>query len=142
AWSQDSIQLAFNLDPEKAGRGTTETVGLMRYTELTFAKTKQGDVVIRTNSSEPRYLPTGVVPAAEIQLKVKVEKGRVVYTMSIPWKTLGAARPLAAGDSLTVAVLINDLDEGEKGTRTQLQLFGGISEGKYPERFGWLTLGE
>ncbi|MFZ2655228.1 MAG: sugar-binding protein [Victivallales bacterium] len=142
AWSQDSVQLAFNLDPEKAGRGVTETVGLMRYTELTFAKTKQGDVVIRTNSSEPRYLPTGVVPAAEIQLKVKVEKGRVVYTMSIPWKTLGAARPLTAGDSLTVAALINDLDEGEKGTRTQLQLFGGIGDGKYPERFGWLVLGE
>ena len=143
AWAQDSIQMAFNLDPEKAGLGiNTEAVGLMRANELTIAKTKNGASATRAWAAEKRYLPLGNVPTEELSLRITVNEKHILYTMCVPWSVMGATQALGLGDSLTTAVLINDLDPGEKGTRTQLQLFGGISEGKFPERYGWLILGD
>ena len=143
AYEQDSLQLAFNLDPEKAGFGiNTEAVGLMRASELIVAKTKAGDKAMRTWSAEKRYLPAGSIPAEELSLRITLKKNHILYTMLIPWSVMGATQAPMAGDSLTTAVLVNDLDPGEKGSRSQLQIFGGIGEGKIPERYGWLILGE
>ncbi|MEI6422324.1 MAG: hypothetical protein WCP55_08900, partial [Lentisphaerota bacterium] len=143
AWAQDSIQMAFNLDPEKADLGiNTEAVGLMRASELIVAKTKAGDKAMRSWSAEKRYLPTGSMPADELSLRITVKENHILYTMCVPWSVMGGTQAPGLGDSLTTAVLINDLDPGEKGTRSQLQLFGGISEGKFPERYGWLILGD
>ncbi|MEI8246559.1 MAG: discoidin domain-containing protein [Lentisphaerota bacterium] len=144
AWAQDSIQLAFNLDPEKAGLGiNTEAVGLMRASEFIIAKTKIGDKAIRSWSAEKRYLPPGPVPTEELSLHITVKEKHLLYTMRIPWSAMGGATQVpGSGDSLTTAMLINDMDPGKKGTRAQLQMFGGIGEGKFPESYGWLILGE
>ena len=143
AWCQDSLQLAFNLDPEKAGFGiNTEAVGLMRASELIVAKTKAGNKAMRTWSAENRYLPPGNMQADELSLRITVKENHILYTMLIPWSVMGATQSPVAGDSLTTAVMVNDLDPGEKGIRSQIQMFGGIGEGKMPERYGWLILGE
>jgi len=143
AWAQDSLQLAFNLDPEKAGLGiNTEAVGLMRASELIVAKTKAGDKAMRAWSAEKRYLPPGPISSDELSLRITLKGNHILYTMRIPWSVMGATQAVSSGDSLTTAVLVNDLDPGEKGTRSQLQMFGGIGEGKMPERYGWLILGQ
>ena len=143
AWAQDSLQLAFNLDPEKSGLGiNTEAVGLMRASELLLAKTNAGDKAMRSWSAEKRYLPPGPISSDELSLRITVKGNHILYTMRIPWSVMGATQAPTAGDSLTTAVLVNDLDPAEKGTRSQLQMFSGIGEGKVPDRYGWLILGE
>ena len=97
---------------------------------------------MRTWSAENRYLPPGSIPAEELSLHITSKENHILYTMLIPWSVLGATQAPVAGESLTTAVLVNDLDLGEKGTRSQLQMFGGIGEGKMPDRYGWLILGE
>ena len=140
-WSQDCIQLAFNLDPKISSNDPN--AGDRRTSEINVALTPEGPQAYRGVSSSTEKLPIG--PLTPDQFKIAVKKagqGRLFYEMAIPWKTLGltSGEIFKSGDIIGVAAAINEVHKADQGDPTALGLFGGITPDKNPDKQGTLTL--
>ena len=139
-WSQDCLQLAFNLDPQLNGG---VNAGDRRTSELTVALTPEGPQISRNLSSAPDKMGLGLVPKSEIKLAIKrVGAGGLVYEMEIPWTSLGMAdgQPFKAGDVIGVAATVNEVRSPDQSDPSALGVFGGITPDKDPDNFGTLVL--
>ena len=144
AWSEDSLQLAIDVDVDKpwqagfAGAGESTTVGGHRVFEWTIAGTGDGKGKAFLARSRDSKLKEGTVREA-ILSSVERDGDVTRYRIEIPWAELGIAgksdmpRP---GDAIGIALAVNDIDPGRKARRRAVRLFGGVAESKEPRRFG------
>ena len=140
-WSQDSIQLAFNLDPKISSDDPSASD--RRTNEINVALTPDGPQAFRSLSSSAEKMPVGPLTQDQFKIAVKkVDKGRLFYEMAIPWKTLGqtSGETFKSGDIIGVAAAINEIHKGDQGDPTALGLFDGITPDKNPDKQGTLTL--
>ena len=147
-WAQDSIQLAFDMDPLKpweagfAGAGNSQTLGGHRVFELTVADAGDGHGVAYLERSWDDSLPAGSVrPAIRSRVERDAVAATTLYRVRIPWAELGAAEsPPCPGDAIGFSLAINDVDPARGAPRHGLVLFGGIVDDKEPRKFGraWL----
>lgn len=144
AWRGDSLQLAFNLDPEKATLHTGNQVADLgtrqRITEITIFSAHSGAAAYRQISFDPEKLPLGPVSMDDLQVSRKTSDGHSLYNITIPWRSLGATAPPVAGDMIGVAATVNDISSKEQREPSSLGLFGGIHPQKDSTRFGQLVL--
>ena len=87
------------------------------------------------------YVPELPVGVAEprVRLSVKREGDITTYDILFPWAVMGLDRPMAAGSAIGISLSLADADTG-KTSRRALRLYGGIAEGKDPEKYGPLWL--
>lgn len=135
-WSQDCLQLAFNIDAKT-------TTGSRRTNEINVALTNKGPEAWRSLSSDLEKYPEGTLSPEQFRLAVKrVGEGKLSYEMAIPWTTLGLLKgeSFKSGDAIGVAATVNDVRDGNQGDPSALGLFGGITPSKDPSKQGILTL--
>ncbi len=140
-WVQDSIQLAFDSDPDcdylydfMAGRLNK------KITEITLAHTPKGNEVYRHRTHNPSELPQGSVSTSGIKIdwRRNEQKKITTYLLTIPWPQIGLAS-VYPGKNIGISLLINDSD-GEGTPRKGLELFSGIYNSKDHRLFGRLIL--
>ena len=147
-WAQDSIQLAFDMDPLKpweagfAGAGNSQTLGGHRVFELSVADTGDGRGIAYMERSWDDALPAGTVrPAIRSRVERDAQAATTRYRVRIPWTELGAAEsPPRPGDAIGFSLAINDADPARGAPRHGLMLFGGIVDDKEPQHFGRIWL--
>ena len=61
------------------------------------------------------------------------------YDIVFPWAVMGLDRAPEPGSAIGISLSLADADTGKKGRRA-LRLFGGIADGKDPEKYGPLWL--
>jgi len=139
-WSQDCLQLAFNLDAKIAG--DSPQAGERRTSEITVALTPKGPEAYRTLSSAMDRLPSAALNQAQCKLAIKKTGSGLIYEVAIPWKTLGLkdGEKFAPGDAIGVALTVNDVQKADQGDPSALGLFGGITPDKNPDKQGTLIL--
>ena len=139
-WSQDCIQLAFNLDPQVPS--DAPKAADRRTCEINVALTANGPEAYRAISSSSDKQPAGALTRDEFKIAVKkVDQGRLFYEMAIPWTTLGLnGQAFKSGDIIGVAAAVNEIHKGDQNDPTALGLFGGITPDKDPDKHGRLTL--
>ena len=147
-WAQDSIQLAFDMDPLKpweagfAGAGNSQTLGGHRVFELSIADAGDGHCIAYLERSWNDALPAGTVrPAIRSRVERDDAAATTRYRVRIPWAELGAAEsPPRPGDAIGFSLAINDANPARGAPRHGLRLFGGIVDDKEPQHFGrvWL----
>jgi len=139
-WSQDCIELAFNLDAKTSS--DSPAADNRRTCKITLALTSNGPEAYRSIVSPAIKATPGPLTEEEIKLAIKkVDQGRLFYEIAIPWKTLGLASGQAfkSGDIIGVAATINEVHKDDQGDPTALGLFGGIADTN-PDKQGILTL--
>jgi hypothetical protein len=140
-WRQDSIQVAFDPEPDRE-TAYNPLVGQIgrQHTELTVGLTSRGVRVFRFITPDPDRLPTGdVTMAFQPGITIKRQGKATVYRCSLPWRQLGLVQPPEPGRSVGIAVLVNDSD-GAGTRRAGLEFYGGIMEGKDPTEYGRMRL--
>lgn len=111
-WKGDSLQLKIQSAP-----------GKKNCLDLALARrdSSQTDGWIY-QAPERSSLSIGAIKSKEIPHLVRVEKGRAVYALKVPWKVLGLSSPPEAGFQLSFQ--INDNDGSER--KQWVQLSDGI----------------
>lgn len=140
-WRNDSLQLAFNLDPQLPGHEAV--TGDRRTSEITVALTKNGPEAYRDLSYALDKLPAGTLSNDQLQLAVKkTDGGKLTYEMAIPWTTLGLAegQKFKPDDRIGIAATVNEVRNGNQGDPCALGVFGGITPDKNPDKHGILIL--
>ncbi|PTX93947.1 hypothetical protein DB345_20455 [Spartobacteria bacterium LR76] len=137
-WSQDSIQIGLDPDHQKTWEAN-DLFGLKghRVFEYGVAWNGKQPMTWRWVSYVPE-LPVGVAEP-RVQLRVKREGDITTYDILFPWAVMGLDRPVAAGSAIGISLSLADADTG-KTSRRALRLYGGIAEGKDPEKYGPLWL--
>ena len=137
-WSQDAIQIGLDPDHQKTWEAN-DLFGLKghRIFEYGVAWNGKQPMTWRWVSYVPE-LPVGVAEP-RIRLQVKRAGDLTTYDMVFPWSVMGLDRPMSAGSALGISISLADADTGKPGRRA-LRLFGGIAEGKDPEKYGPLWL--
>lgn len=137
AWTEDSIQIAFDADVQKEWQPNNMGFGFNghRIFEYTTALTQRGPEVWRGIAYDPVLQPA----MAEPRVVARIAREGVVttYDLLFPWATIGLNEPLQRGSTLGFSLAVND--EDGKG-RHGLTLFGGIVDNKDPQNFGRLWL--
>jgi hypothetical protein len=138
-WSQDCLQLAFNLDPNPE----TAKGGERRNSEINVALTPNGPEAYRSYSFALDKLPSCKLTSEQLSVVIKkAGAGKLTYEMAIPWATLGMGpgeKP-KVGDAIGVAATVNEVRNEQQGDPSALGLFGGIIPDKNPDKNGILTL--
>ncbi len=137
-WTQDSIQLGFDVDAEKTWE-PNDLFGLKGHRVFEYG--------VAWNGSKPMnwrwisYTPELPVGQSEPRLDVRVRRDgdTTEYNLAFPWETLGLKQAPKAGTAVGIALAVTDADSGDRGRRG-VRLFGGITDGKDPEKFGKLWL--
>jgi hypothetical protein len=141
-WSHDSVQLAFDTDPESE-HPYYALAGLLskKITELCFAQTPAGLKVWRYLTHNEKELATGdVTTMFPLTTITRDETSKqTFYKVVLPWKELGIDGQVQAGRELGISALINDRD-GVGTPRTGLEFFSGILKGKDWKLFGRILL--
>jgi hypothetical protein len=138
-WKNDSLQLAFNLDPQISGDASN--AGDRRASEINVALTPNGPQAYRSGTFAAQKFPVSVLSPDQFHLAVKkTDNGKLVYEMAIPWTTLGATESFKPGDSIGVAATVNEVRTADQGDPCALGLFGGIFPDKNPSKQGKLVL--
>ena len=140
-WRGDSIQLAFDTEPDSDRLYNPMTSMLTKkVTEVTISKTEVGSVVWRQTTHNKNELPLG--PASHWGVTWNHDDNTQVTHISIeiPWSEIGMKTPPVAGQQIGIAALVNDLD-GKTLPRRCLKLFDGIdSSTKSYKEFGRISL--
>ncbi|WPJ95106.1 sugar-binding protein [Coraliomargarita algicola] len=137
-WSQDAIQIGLDPDFEKSWEAN-DLFGLKGHRVFEYGVAWDGtDVMTWRWISYVPELPVGE-PEPRIDLRVDRVDDLTIYNILFPWSTLGLDKPMAAGSAMGISLSLADADAGKKGRRA-LRLFGGIAEGKDPEKYGPLWL--
>jgi hypothetical protein len=137
-WSQDSIQIGLDPDYQKTWEAN-DLFGLKGHRVFEYG--------VAWNGTEPltwrwiSYVPELAVgqPEPRVRLNVTREGDHTTYDILFPWAVMGLDGTMAAGSALGISLSLADADTGKAGRRA-LRLFGGIAEGKDPEKFGPLWL--
>jgi hypothetical protein len=146
-WKEDALQLAFNLDPRKeesrTGNLLADDASRQRKCELAVALTAAGPEIFRHITFDAQRFPLGLLPAGEVTARIRRDEGEktTTYVLAIPWKTLGGDQAPRAGESIGLAVAVNDSDSAAQKDPSALGLFGGIIPNKDSRKFGQLLLG-
>jgi hypothetical protein len=140
-WSQDAIQIGLDPDYQKTWEAN-DLFGLKGHRVFEYGIGWNG-----TPSAKPMtwrwisYVPELPVDVAEprIQLNVSRQGDLTTYEAFFPWSVVGLDKAPPTGSAIGLALAVSDSDTGKKGKR-YLRLFGGITEGKDPEKYGpiWL----
>ncbi len=145
-WKGDCLQCGFDVTvgtPMEATGNLVADAGFRRHTEIDLALTANGPESFRTRTFDKDRLPVRLLSADELKLHV-TKKDRpgggvtLTYDAAIPWKTLGADQAPKSGDSIGVAITVNDLDEMAPQQLDPSAL--GIFVLKDPAKFGRLYL--
>lgn len=142
AWKHDCLQLAFDLDPDSASRlrGPGKP---RRASEINAALTPEGPQLYRTITFDAESYPVQLITDKTADLAVRrLAHGRLIYEMALPWSVLGMApgEDPKAGNTVGVAVAVNDVQHAEQPDPAALGLFGGIVGDKHPDEQGPLIL--
>ncbi|HEY3330941.1 MAG TPA: sugar-binding protein [Capsulimonadaceae bacterium] len=143
SWKADCLQLAFNLDPDKASAASGNDFAdqqSRRYTELTVALTPKGPEVNRGMTYDRVLLPGDLVPQSRVKFAAVRSANGVTYELAIPWRELGASTAPKAGARLGIAGTVNDMNRDGQRDPTAIGLFDGIASGKDPAKFGQIVL--
>lgn len=146
-WKEDALQLAFNLDPRKkenrTGNLLADDANRQRKGELAVALTPKGPQVFRHVTFDPQKFPPGPLPANAFRADIRRDESShaTTYLVTIPWTTLGGEEPPRAGESIGLALTVNDSDSAAQKDPSALGLFGGIFPTKDSRKFGLLLLG-
>lgn len=137
-WSQDSIQIGLDPDHQKTWEAN-DLFGLKghRVFEYGVAWNGKQPMTWRWVSYVPE-LPVGVAEP-RVRLRAKREGDITTYDILFPWAVMGLDRPMTAGSAIGISLSLADADTGKPGRRA-LRLYGGIAEGKDPEKYGPLWL--
>jgi Carbohydrate family 9 binding domain-like len=141
-WRDDSIQLGIDMDVDKPWQANNVGYGLMghRVIEYGFSKKKDGTTMAWRWRAYAPGIKTG--PPFDMMKKQKVtrdEKNQMtIYDIMIPWKSLGADRCPPVGSRIGFSLAVNDKDKNKK--RQVIRIFGGITNGKDPKKYGKITL--
>lgn len=138
-WRGDSIQLAFDTDPDSDNLYNPIAFHFSKkVTELGFSQTAAGPVCWRYRTHNANELPLGAIPCVELQWERPEGESLTLISIAIPWPEIGLER-VGTGRQIGISVLVNDLD-GKQMPRQCLSLFGGIDDDKSYKRLGRLTL--
>lgn len=140
-WKEDSIQVAFDLDPDKPWQANNVGYGLNghRIVEYGLGLKKGGKTMIWRYRAFVPGLKVGL-PRKLMKLQQVVrdeKKSTTIYNLFIAWQSLGVEKQLPAGSRIGFSLAINEKDEGKK--RRTLRLFGGITNSKDPKEYGLIT---
>ncbi|EIQ01213.1 protein of unknown function (DUF1083) [Opitutaceae bacterium TAV1] len=140
-WSQDSIQIGLDPDYAKTWEAN-DLFGLKGHRAFEYGvgwSGKPGETP--ANWRWISYVPELPVGAPDDRISQSITRSGDVTTYEIrfPWETLGLDKAPGAGTPIGIALSVMDADSGKKGRRA-LQLFGGVNEGKDPEKYGPLWL--
>lgn len=143
-WSHDSIQIGLDPDHQKTWEAN-DLFGLKGHRVFEYGVAGASDknaTVLRPLTwrwiSYTDTLPVGVAEP-RIRLKVTREGDITTYDILFPWAVMGLDRPMTAGSAVGISLSLGDADTGKTGRRA-LRLFGGIADGKDPEKYGPLWL--
>lgn len=140
-WMQDAIQIAFDSDYEKTWE-PNDLFGLKGHRVFEYGLGWSGDPAAKPMTWRwVSYLPDLPVATSEprIQLHVTRNGDKTVYEALFPWAVLGLDKAPASGSAIGLSIAVTDADTGKKNRRA-IRLFGGITDGKDPEKFGPLWL--
>lgn len=140
-WTQDAIQIGIDPDFEKTWEAN-DLFGLKGHRVFEYGIGWNGNTATKPMTWRwISYLPELPVSVMEprIQLNVSRQGDLTTYEAFFPWAVLGLDKAPPTGSAIGLALAVSDSDTGKKGPR-YLRLFGGITDGKDPERFGpiWL----
>lgn len=138
-WKQDSIQFAFDTDPDlKEIYEPLAGIFTKKLSRLAFALTPNGPIAWRHNSHNEEQLPLGDM-TSKVQMKITRDEASQItnYHMVIPWQQIGLDS-VKAGKSIGVSILVNDSD-GPQTKRAMYELFDGLTT-RLPQNNGRLTL--
>lgn len=140
-FSQDSIQIGLDPDYLKSWEAN-DLFGLKGHRVFEYGvgwsgKAEDAPMTWRWIS----YVPELPVAVAEprIGLKVSREGDLTTYDIVFPWAVLGLDKAPPVGSAIGISLAVTDADSGRSDRRV-LRLFGGIIDGKDPEKFGPLWL--
>ena len=141
AWMQDSLQIAFDSDPESKYL-YDPAAGLFskKVTDVSIARLPKGNRVWRHTSHNEQELPLGDITDTGFVVDIVRDdaKGITTYKCAIPWKEIGI-KTVKQNQQIGISILVNDSD-GEETPRKWIELFGGIVSGRNYALFGRLTL--
>lgn len=144
-WLGDCLQLGFNLDPflqqKDTGNVQADKTSQLRFSEINVARTAKGPVAYRGLAFDQMKLPAGTLPEGAWKMNIEARTGTIIYELMIPWETLGATQPPAAGQAIGLGMAINDSDGDKRKELVALGVFGGIHPVKAPSKFGLILLG-
>lgn len=143
-WSHDAIQIGLDPDYQKTWEAN-DLFGLKGHRIFEYGVAGASDdraSVLRPLTwrwiSYLDNLPVGQ-PEPRIRLSVTREGDLTTYDIVFPWAVMGLDRAPQAGAAIGISLSLADADTGKKGHRA-LRLFGGIADGKDPEKYGPLWL--
>lgn len=138
-WNQDSIQIGFDVDVQKTWEAN-DLFGLKGHRVFEYGVAWNGKKPM--NWRWISYLPELPVGRSDDRIGVRVRRESDVteYDLVFPWEVLGCTSAPTPGSAVGLSLAVTDADTGNKGGRHGLRLFGGITDGKDPEKFGELWL--
>jgi hypothetical protein len=139
-WSQDSIQIAFDTDPQSLyPYNPAAGIYNKKITEITVAQTPTGPLVWRHMTYNESQLATGKVAEGAMDINIQRDdpSGITTYDLKIPWQQIGLDS-IQQGKNLGIALVVNDVDG--QGKRLALELFKGIFNNKNAREYGRIVL--
>ena len=141
-WSQDSLQLAFDVNPNRASSTNLLSEVFERSQSewgFTFSTVRGPEIYLYTAPGGSSVKESALVTAPGL----KLEGGRVgtttTYRVTMPWNLLDPKNQ--RGTQLGIAGAVNDSDAATEFTdRRALLLFSGIVASKDPALYGRATL--
>ncbi len=142
-WREDSIQMAFDTDPDSDFLYDQMTGQLSKkVTSISMASTPEKNLIWRHMTHNKNELPFGDITGSGIEMNFKRNQKALlsVYEFNIPWKEIGLSpRDARKGKRLGISILINDSD-GVKTSRKCLSIYDGIKKLKSHRLYGIITL--
>jgi len=137
-WTQDGLQIGLDPDYEKTWEAN-DLFGLKGHRAFEYGIGWNGRQVMTWRWIS--YLPELPPNAAEPRIKATVTReGDVTdYQITFPWAVLGLSAAPQPGTAIGISLAVTDADPGQTGRRG-LRLFGGITDGKDPQKYGPLWL--
>jgi len=140
-FSQDSIQIGLDPDYLKSWEAN-DLFGLKGHRVFEYGvgwSGKAGDAPMTWRWIS--YVPELPVAVAEPRIRLNVTRDGDITTYDIlfPWSVMGLDGAPPAGSAIGISLAVADADSGRSDRRV-LRLFGGIIDGKDPEKFGPLWL--
>ncbi len=137
-WSQDSLQLGFDVAPERESNSNllAET-NARTNSEWTFAWTPRGGEIYLNTAPGGTVVPQdGLVRFPGVSLSGGRSNGHTHYLITMPWKLLDP-KGQRSPSQLKVAAAINDSDGATvPSDRRALEFFGGIVSKKETAFYG------
>lgn len=139
-WRGDSLQIAFDTDPDNMFEYDELTRRLSKkVTSLGFALSPKGPYAYRYRTFSESILKTGNV-TEDLPFTAVRKDGVTRYDITVPWHQIGMKETEAVpGKKIGFSLLVNDHDGAGTNRRT-IALFGGIYDNSGWRNYGVLNL--